>query len=299
MLLNNNTDIIVAFGAVNHQLITGLQVHKKPTILFGTVNKELSSLDLKKQTSGVDNFTYLIESESFVEDLRLFKELTGYKNLGVAIDAPLADILPYTEALDQEMSALGVSYRLIPFNSVSDITANLQGVDALYMVGGFFMSKNQVSALAKILIEKKIPSFTVNGPADVSAGLMATNQSGENLEQFHWRLALTIEAYINKQALSQLPVYIDFAPRLTVNFNTADALGIPLKFSLIGETDFVGDPKNSVSDKVYSLLGAIKAGLDNNLSLRASEKDVELSIQDLKSAKSNYLPSVTAVATGT
>ena len=36
-----------------------------------------------------------------------------------------------------------------------------------------------------------------------------------------------------------------------------------------------------------------------NLSLQASRKDVELRTQDVKTAKSNYLPNITAAATGT
>ncbi len=75
-LINNNTDIILAFGVVNNQIISAKESHKKPTILFGAVNRDLHNLDLTNATSGIENFTYLVESESYEEDFKKFKDLT-------------------------------------------------------------------------------------------------------------------------------------------------------------------------------------------------------------------------------
>ncbi|GAA4272447.1 TolC family protein [Aquimarina gracilis] len=299
-LLNNKTDIILAFGVINNQIISTQKVHKKPTILFGAINRDLNSdIDLTKETSGVENFTYLIESESFKVDFKIFKELTGFKNLGIAIDAPFVDILPLKETFDREIGALEANYKLIPFNNPNDIINNLEGIDAIYIAGGFFLTTEENRKLAKAFIDKKLPSFTTNGPNDVSAGIMATNQSDDNLEQFFRRIALSVEAYINGESLSELPVFIEYTPRLTINFNTAERIGFPLKYSLIAQTDFVGEFRNILSEKKYSLLTAIDEGLKNNLSLQASQKNVELSQQDVKTAKSNYLPLLTAAGTAT
>ncbi len=299
-LLNNETDIILAFGVINNQIISTQKVHKKPTILFGAVNRDLNSeINLSKKTSGVENFTYLIESESFQEDFKIFKELTGFKKLGIAIDAPFIDVLPLQETFDKEITALKADYKLIPFTTSSDIIQNLDGIDAIYMAGGFFLTASENEELAKVFIDKKLPSFTTNGKDDVALGIMATNQSEDNLEQFFRRIALSVEAYINGESLSELPVFIDYTPRLTINFNTAEAIGVPIKYSLIAQTDFVGEYKNVLSQKQYNLLTAINEGLQNNLALQSSQKSVELTQQDIKTAKSNYLPLLTAAGTAT
>ncbi|MEM7382089.1 MAG: TolC family protein, partial [Bacteroidota bacterium] len=65
------------------------------------------------------------------------------------------------------------------------------------------------------------------------------------------------------------------------------------------DTDFVGEFINVLSEKRYTLLTTIDDALKNNLNLQSSQKDVELSNQDVKSAVSNYIPSVTASGTGT
>ena len=167
------------------------------------------------------------------------------------------------------------------------------------MAGGFFLTREEIKQLARTFIDAKLPSFTVNGTEDVKDGMMATNRSDDNLDQFFRRIALTIEAYVSGTPLSDLPIFIDYTPRLTINYNTAESVGLPIKYSLIGQTDFVGEFKNVISEKDYDLLLAINDALQNNLSLQSNQKDVELARQEIKSANSNYLPNVTASGAAT
>ncbi len=298
-LLTNSTDIILAFGVVNNQIISKQKTHKKPTILFGAINKDFNNIDFSKKTSEIHNFTYLVESESFLEDFKKFKELTNFRTLGIIIEKPFIDILPLKETFDKEFKDINASYKLIPFDKPSDITSNLNNIDAVYLAGGFFLTSNEIKQLAKVFIDKKLPSFTVNGIDNVKNGFMGTTRSKDNLDQFFRRIALSIESYINGTPLSELSVFIDYTPRLTINYNTAEATGVPIKYSLIAKTDFVGEFKNALSEKQYNLLDVINNVLDKNLSLQSVEKDVELSVQNIKTAKSNYLPSLTATANGT
>ncbi len=298
-LINNETDIILAFGIVNNEIVSKQTVYKKPTILFGAVNRDFSTIDFTKATSGINNFTYLVESESYQEDFIKFKELTNYKKLGIIIENHIIDLLPIRETFDKEFEAIDAEYKLIPFETVSDITSNLDDVDAVYLASGFFLKDNEVNILAKAFINKQLPSFTNNSIKQVKLGIMATNQPQDNFDQFIRRVSLSVEGYINGELLSDMPVFIDYSSRLTMNFNTAELVGVPIKYSLINDTDFVGDFKNAISEKQYSLVEVINTVLNQNLSLQSVQKDVVLSEQDVKLAKSNYLPSVTLATTGT
>ena len=298
-LLNDQTDIILAFGVVNNQVVGTQPSYPKPTILFGAVNQDFETIDLSKATSGIENFTYLIESRSYLEDFKTFKELTGFTNLGIIIEQPLTDMLPLADIFDGQLSELDADYRLIPFQTVSDITDDLEGIDAVYMAGGFFLNDEEISELANEFIEKGLPSFTSLNIEAVQLGLMATNQAEDNFNQFLRRIALTVEGYVNDTPLAEMPVYIDYSPRLTVNYSTALLVDVPIKYSLITNTNFVGEPNNVLSTKTYNVLEVIDGVLEQNLSLRSQLKDVELAQQDVKTAKSNYYPSVSAAATGT
>lgn len=299
ILIDNETDIILAFGVVNNKVLSNRSNYPKPTILFGAVNKDFNGIDITKKTSGIENFTYLIESESFLDDFKIFKELTGFKTLGIVIEKPLVDLLPLDKTFDNLFKQLEANYKLIPFNSVNDITTNLNEIDAVYLAGGFFLTKDEIKQLASVFIEKELPSFTSLGIDEVQMGIMATNQSDGNFDQFLRRIALSVEGYVNGTPLSEMPVYIEYSPRLTINYNTTQQVNVPIKYSLIGNTNFIGDGKNVLSEKTYSIIEVINAVLDQNLSLQSQKKDIELSTQDIKSAKSNYLPSLTTSATGT
>lgn len=294
----NSADLILAFGVVNSVVVNKQIKHLKPTILFGAVNNDFNQIDLNKATSGVENFTYLIESESFVADLKVLKQLSGFKNVGIIVEEAFVDMLPFKEVFDKELQDIEADYKLIPFKTLNDITSNLEDVDAVYMAGGFFLTNSEIESLAQTFIKKQLPSFTINGIGDVELGIMATNQAKNNLEQFFRRVALNIESFVNGTPLADMPVYIDYNSRLTLNFNTANAVNVPIRYSLITNTDFVGEMKNVKAEKIYDLKSVMEAAVGKNLSLQASKKEVEISEQNLRSAKSNYLPNLTANASG-
>lgn len=294
---DDEIDIILAFGAVNNLIIKNQTSYSKPTFLFGAVNIDLVNVDLTKSTSGIENYTYLIQTVSFKEDLRKLKELTNFNNVGVLIEKKIAEILPIRQTFTRNLEEINASYKLISYENVEDITSNLEDIDAVYLAGGFFLKPDEIKRLAKVFIDRKLPSFTTTSKNDVISGFFATNQEDDQLDKLLRRIALSIEAYVSGEKLADLPVFIESNPRLTINYNTAEQIDVPIKYSLINSTDFVGDFKNSISTKQYNLLSAIEQAIEVNLSIASQKKDVELSMQDVKSANSNYLPNLSTSAT--
>ena len=299
-LLNNDTDIIIAFGLVNNQLISNLSDHKKPTILFGAVNNDFDHFTDNNATSGVFNFTYLIAPQSFKKDLQALKQLTSFTKISIAVQQNLLELFPYKEVFDLEAKTLGFSYNIIPYQDANDIINGITtDIDAFYLATGFFLTPDDITKISASLIEKKIPSFTTTNTKDVAHGLMATNQSSSNISQFFRRIALSVEAYVNGQKLSELPVFIQSSNELTINFNTLERVGLVLKYSLISKTNFVGDFENVLSEKKYNLLDVMSGVVGENLALLSRKKEIALSAQSVKTSRSNYLPSVVAGTMGT
>lgn len=293
-LLQDDTDIIIAFGIVNNELISKLDQHKKPTILFGRANDALSGLDLSRQVSGVKNFTYLVEAESYSNDLKKLKELTNFKRVGILVDASAANFLDFGAIFDQSLEGLNASYKLIKISDLATMKQALTDVDAIYLAGGFFISQAEKKAMADYFIAQKLPSFSLNGMNDVENGIMASNSYGGNIDQFFRRIALTVDRYIAGEPLSELPVFIDFTRQLTINFNTADAIGVPIKYSLVSDTDFIGKMMNSAAERRYGLKEVITEVVEKNRGLEASRLNIALQEQDVKSAKSEFLPDLSA-----
>lgn len=299
-LLNGDVDIILAFGLVNNTVISKLKTYPKPTILFGAINKDFAFIDTSKQTSVISNFTYIILPQSYKRDLNSLKELSSFTTVGVAIEEGLVNVLPFKDLFDKGTQELGVDYKMIPYSSGDDLVSKISNeIDAFYLASGFFLTETDIIKIADKLIDEKIPSFTNTTIDDVKNGMMATNNSEDNLEQFFRRIALTIESYVNGQNLSESKVFIRFDDKLTLNKNTAERVGLTTKYSLIGNTNFVGDFSKVVSEKKYNLIEVMKTVVGENLSLQASKKEIEFSEQDVRTSKSNYYPSVTASASGT
>lgn len=298
-LVNAEADIILAFGVINGKIIAKKKEFKKPTILFGAVNEDFLDLDLEKNTSGISNYTYLIAPRSYKEDLTTLNELTGFKKVGIVIQQSISEILPFKSYFDAVLSELGASYTLIPYKTYEDIVTNLQDIDALYLAEGFYLSEDDIAALAKECIRLKLPSFTSNNIDEVKNGILATNQAKQNLTQFFRRIALTVEAVVGGQQLADLQTYISLNSSLTINYNTAELIDLPLKYSLITKTNFLGDFDKKYADKKYDLLQVMNDVLVNNLSLKGSQKEVDLNEKDVQLAWTNYIPKITANATGT
>ena len=285
-LINSEADLILAFGLVNNAIITQKNTFPKPTILFGAVNKDFENLDLElaEQGSGVENFSFLISSRSYKKDIATFYELTGFNNLAIAIQKPFIEVYPYQEFFEKEFEKFDAEFTLISYENYEDIARSLDQFDALYLAEGFYLSRADIAKLAEDCISLRIPSFSGMSIDDVQGGMLATIQSEDNLSQLFRRLALYVEAIVQGDRLSELPVYIGFDERLTLNYNTAERIGLPLKYSLIAVTDFIGDFDKKMSDKKYDLLEVMNQVLGDNLQLQALQKDVELSEKEVQSA---------------
>jgi outer membrane protein TolC len=68
---------------------------------------------------------------------------------------------------------------------------------------------------------------------------------------------------------------------------------------LLNNTDFVGELKDVTAKKTYNVVSVVEQALGKNLSLLSSHKNIEISKQNVKTAKSNYLPSITSSVSGT
>jgi len=293
-LLENETDIIIAFGSVNNKMLYGQKQYKKPTILFGTLSNELVNESIEK----ADNFTSIVTIQSFEEDLNLLKKLVAPKRVGILVEKALLDFQSLDDTFLNLERKLGFELKIVPFESLSDIMNSVDGFDAVYLVGGFYLSDDEIKTLAEFLIEKKIASFTTTPVKDVEIGLLATNHDQSEISQFFRRIALSVEAYILEDAFAELPSVLNLRKSLTVNYHTANQLEVPLKYSLIATTNFVGDATDLVVDKKYTLVDVMQEVITENLQLKVNKQDVQIAEQDTKLAKSNYLPDIFASASG-
>lgn len=296
--LNSEVDIIIAFGIINNNIITKREHFSKPTILFGDTSKELLETANSEIPNNIENFATIISNQSYGDDLATFKEIAHVKNVGVFFEYGFSENETLRKAFMTIENELDIQLKLIPFKGLPDILGNLDGIDGVYLAGGFYLLDEEIKQLADVLIEKKLPSFTATSVKDVKNGLMASNHHNSELKQYSRRIALTVETIVNGGDLSELSVELDVDGELTLNFNTAESIGVPMKYSLLATTNILGNPALRSSGKKYNLIDVMQEAILENLELETFRKDVFLSEEDTRLAKSNYLPNLSVGASG-
>ncbi len=297
-LVNGDADIILAFGVMDNIVLSQQESYTKPVIVFGSINSDFINLPPERKTSEINNITYIIAPLSYKKDLDAFKTIYDYKNIGVLIEQYIINALPLETIFDPYFQKEGKKYRLIPLSENGISASDLEGLDAVYLAGGFEFTDTQFDKLTSAINSKKLPSFSANRVKDVERGILATNQPQTNLNQFFRRIALNIEAITNGANASELPLLLEYKNKLTINYNTAKKIDFPLRYAMLGTADFIGGKSEPNSEDMMSILDIMNGVLDKNLSLSSSEKSVELSGQDVKTAKSGYLPNVSAGVSG-
>ena len=115
-LVQNDTDIIIAFGTVNNSVISKIGTYQKPTIVFGTLSEELLDSD-KSSVSNVTNYISITTSQSYSDDIKLFKELANPKRIGVVVEKALLDNISVTETFEGIGADLNIEMTIIPFEN--------------------------------------------------------------------------------------------------------------------------------------------------------------------------------------
>ncbi len=297
-LLANETDIILTFGVVDIIVLHQETNYPKPVIVFGSINSDFIKLPKGQKTSGINNMTYIIAPSSYAKDLDAFAKLYDYKKIGILVDDYLPKVLPLNTVFDAYFSTKESTYKLIPINKSTQFDTILNDIDAIYLTGGFNFTDVEFNKMVAAINQKKLPSFSSVRKADVERGILASNQPETNIKQFFRRIALNVEAIISGTNPSELPLKLSYKNKLTINNTTAEQIGFPMRYSMLATADIIGDDTKVEPESALSIVDIMKSVVGENLSLKAEKKEIDLTRQDIRTAKSSYLPDLTANASG-
>ncbi|WP_196888648.1 TolC family protein [Aureivirga sp. CE67] len=299
-LVNNpEVDIIIVSGLINNYLLYLKEDYAKPTIIFGMVNEDFIDVSEKKATSGVHNLTYLILPQSYKRDLTTFHEVYPFKKIGILVEKEVSDILPIRKVLDEYFKNTNSTYELMSYSNGDDILnqiKNHSGIDAVYLTGGYYLSDNEISEIADLLIERKLPSFASTGRNGIEHGILMSDSTEENAEQIYRRLSLDIESIVDGTDPSNLPVLLNFNSEPTINVETASKINLSLKYTTLAKANLYGELDSFETGEKYNLLKIMQRAINENLSLKASSKDIDIQDKEVDLAISNYFPKASASA---
>ncbi|GEM_PF-1216250 len=300
--LTGKADVILAFGPVCIRAIIDNGVPPVPTIGLGIIDPELLDIPLTDNgNSALKNFTFISIAKDFYSEILHFYDIYNFKSLTVLTNE-IEDGIFNEELASKKVKVLQDSLKaVINFLEVEKgATVMLSGMckdcDAVYIAMPLETSDSFITDLSDQLIDKKLPSFSSN-KWHVDNGIMASLTVDNAHTQIYRKIAVMIDDVISGIPIEEQSVNLNTKEELYINMSTARKINFFPKFKHLFVANFVKDSVD-MSDS-YTLSEIMSMAIDNNVSIKVSDKDLELTMQDISEAKTRFMPTVELSATGT
>ena len=298
--LSTRSDIIVAFGPVSTKAVTLSGDIKVPTIAVGIIGQKFQDLPITPHgTSGIENFTYILTTKDLDEDVKTFFEIIPFKHLTVLIEKMPWNIFNEAKALEKVKEIETQYNATIKFLEIGEnVREDLAKINEQTDVVLLFMQLTpvqKIEEISSVLMEKKIPSFS-RSKWHVEHGIYCSRSMDNAALQIMRKIAITIDEAYNQQPLEAMSVHLRNREELYINMGTAKAIGAYPDFKFLFTANLIKE-KDGAS-VVYSLEEIINYALEANLNIQLSEKDYELTEQDIRYAQSNLYPTLNVEGSG-
>jgi outer membrane protein TolC/ABC-type uncharacterized transport system substrate-binding protein len=299
LINDENIDFVLGIGVISSFVIAKEKRYVKPVIVLGIINPEINNIASYNQNySGITNFSYILYNQSISRDIDTFYSIYPFNNVGIVFFDEILKLSQSTQkGLDATASKNNTNYTILPIrDGIGDILNNLNDIDAVYLghLGKF--EDTEKPHLIEELTKRKIPTFGFS-VKDVKNGALAAIAPEENLPKIIRRIALNIEAVLEGEKLSSLPVHITFEEDLTLNMETARRINFSPDFSIMSQAELL----NEFEDKSARLLGlteVMQEAVLTNLDIKVQGLTVESDEKEVSLAKSKYLPTLYISANG-
>ena len=299
-LADREVDVVITIGILTSQQAARRKSLPKPVIAPMVIDPVLQGYPLTEGHSGRHNFAYVADFQSVGNAVRAFHEFVNFRYVVAMVDDSLLSALPELGAKATELAAaLNVRIGLVRVRG--DVDAALAsipaGVDAVYVTPLRF-DDAQVRALAQGLQARKIPSFSVVGRSEVEAGLLMTTGGAErDKERLARRVAIMIQRISQGEDPASFDVGFPTSQRLLINMQVARAIGFSPRWQHLADAEQLNaDPGDA---QPLTLLGAMRVALDANPALAASRERLGSALDDVRIARSDLLPQLSASAART
>jgi len=289
-------DLILTLGSVSSKGVVEYNNFTKPTLSIGIFDTEVQGIPYSSNgTSGTNNFSYILTSKNLESELNTFHDIRSFKNLALLVDKNSTENFDYSKGkLKLKEISLDGGFNIIPVRIGANISESLsklpENIDAVYIAMNYERSEIDIKEIADILIDKKIPSFSINNN-HVDLGILSSISSENGLEQIIRKLAVMADGAINGEKLSEMQVNINQKEQLFFNQLTAQKINFVPPFKVLFTANLVNSD-SLLNQPIFSLSQIIEKGMQENLNIKISNKDLELSEKEISEAYSQFLPTI-------
>ena len=305
LISDPEVDLIFTMGPVASTYVARLEVLPKPVVAIFVIDPEVqgipTAIDAQgERISGVTNLSYVTYPSDIERNIRRLREITPFERLTLltseglvqAVPELRANLLTQVESLDVEVSAASVGTSV-----EAAIAAIPDDTDAVYVYPLIQLPSGDLERLIQALIERRLPSFSYWGRREVEQGLLASLYASEAFNRLGRRIALNVQRILFGEDAGSLPVDFERRIRLSLNVETARAIGVYPSWSVWTEVETVGDREEGFR-RVLNLSMAAQEAVIANLDVLAAARFVAAGDQERRRSRAALYPQVAAAGFG-
>lgn len=300
LLADPEVDLVITAGVLGSNEAGHRGPLPKPVIAPFVINAALQGIPQVDGASGVRNFTYVAFPADVVHNIRIFQSVVPFKRMAYLYTPVVIESIPeLIPNLTRAVSELDLEIDFVPIQGDvrAAVTSIPAGVEAVYVLPLLGLDGAQTDEAIEVLIERKLPTFSVVGTDEVERGMLVGTAPDFNIPKLSRRVAINVQRILLGEDPSVFRVVFTRGERLTINMTTARRIGVFPPWATLTEATLI-DPQRKVADRSISLADAVREAVDANPDLRAAEAAVSAGEGDVYGARSRLLPQAEASVTG-
>ncbi len=294
LLRNSEVDLILSLGVIATHEALQQRIFSKPVIAPFVIDAAMQGAPIQNGRSSVRNLNFLTSFKSFERDLKTFMEIVPFSHLALLEDEVVPKAIPQIiKKIAQAARENHITIYPIPIgHTVDNLRDRIpEDVEAVFVVPLFRLNPGEFDRLVTILIERRLPSFSLVGRTEVERGLFASVAPETDYFRLARRVALNVHRILLGEHPEDLPVTFSEGEQLTINMATARAINVWPSFRVLTEADLLNEEEPEISRKV-SLYHVVREAARVNLDLAAADRKVSGGLGDVLNARSSLLPQI-------
>ncbi len=311
LLADPQVDAVIALGWAGPAYVVSLSNLPKTVVAAVIADSETQGapIEVRERTagggavterirvSGVPNLSYISFNLKPGREIEAYREIVPFTRLTFvtqwALEGPW--LSPFRSRIEDGFRAIGVETRFVDAElSVDAVLAALPSDTQAVLLDWLpQLDEGEFDQLIQGLTDRKIPSFTLVGQRHVQRGALAGLNRNRNEQRLARRVALNLFNILLGEDAAALPVDFELDQQLMINLETARAIGVDPRYSVLTEAELIGQGRGQAA-RTLSLPATMREAERVNLDLLASERAVEAGLQTVRVARSNLLPQLSA-----
>jgi len=300
LLADPGVDFLLTLGPIASAYACEIPGLSKPVIAPFILDHQIQGIPYIEGTSGVKNLNYVAFESRFHEDMKVYLEVVPFKHITFLVSKALHTIEPeVSRNLSKAIELMGLKTTIVPVGeSVEEaLSAIPPETGAVFLVPLRELPPGDWDRLVAGLIERKLPAFSFWGDSEVERGVFLSLFLDTDFQRMARRVALNMQRILLGEEAGSLPVIFRRSRRMTINMETARAIGIYPNWAVMTEAVLL-DEKRKDLERQLTLSTTVKEALAANLDLAAGRRRVAAGAQVVREARSNLFPQVEVSGTG-